>query len=62
MLGKNGHTRESTCLRAREPIRSHARTRTDRNMQFLIAFARQQWFRERASAFCYTCIACIVEI
>jgi hypothetical protein len=26
-----------------------------------IAFARQQWLRERASMLCYTYIACLVE-
>ena len=39
--------------------RTHAHTKTPTYL-VRISFPRQQLFRERASVFCYTCIACIV--
>ena len=46
-------------LHARGHTRAH--THTDQYV-ILIAFPRQQWFRERASTLCYTYTACLVFV
>jgi hypothetical protein len=51
-------------LQARTRIHTHTHTHTHTYTQtyvILIAFPRQQWFRERASLLRYTYIACLVQ-
>jgi hypothetical protein len=43
------------CRVAKAGIQTH-----HHDIQYLTALQRQQWLRRRASAFCYTYIACLV--
>ena len=65
MLDKQGymHARACTRPRAPAPALTHARTRTHTDKYIiLIAFPRQQWFRDRTSMLRCPYFACIVDI
>jgi hypothetical protein len=51
------HTRAQTRVRTHPHAREHTNTH---KCVVLIAFSRQQWFRESASLLRYTDIACLV--
>ena len=60
-IGKATRTHPYTHREKQASKHAHARTHTHQYV-ILIAFPRQQWFRERASVLRYTCTACIVRI
>jgi hypothetical protein len=54
-------TRFQKHIRAYSPTSTHTRARTHKYL-ILIAFPRQQWFRERVLVLRYTYSACLVQL
>jgi hypothetical protein len=61
MLDKQGYMHARACTRPRAPAPAHTHAHTDKYI-ILIAFPRQQWFRDSTSMLRCPYFACIVDI